>query len=160
DDRRGRRPSQIHSMTGSTAIRAKGAAENGAIHRDFLQIPDFSKEEIVALFELAERMRAGKYDKKPLAGKSLAMIFTKASTRTRGSAERIDLASNSASHVPKGTSPRTSSWSAQKNPRRSSSRAIPMKRRGARTSSARTYGPRWVRKVNRNSASAPSAGSP
>ncbi|MEX2154157.1 MAG: ornithine carbamoyltransferase [Gemmatimonadaceae bacterium] len=56
-------------------------------HRDFLQIPDFSKDEIVALFELAERMRAGKYDKKPLAGKSLAMIFMKASTRTRVSFE-------------------------------------------------------------------------
>ena len=56
-------------------------------HRDFLQIPDFSKEEIVALFELAERMRAGKYDRKPLAGKSLAMIFMKSSTRTRVSFE-------------------------------------------------------------------------
>src|SRR5436190_3586458 len=56
-------------------------------HRDFLQIPDFSKDEIVALFELAERMRGGKYDKKPLAGKSLAMIFMKASTRTRVSFE-------------------------------------------------------------------------
>src|SRR5204863_9135810 len=29
-----------------------------------------------------------------------------------------------------------------------------------RTSPARTYGPRWVRKVNRDSARAPSAGSP
>jgi ornithine carbamoyltransferase len=57
------------------------------VHRDFLQIPDFSKDEIVALFELAERMRAGKYDKKPLAGKTLAMIFMKASTRTRVSFE-------------------------------------------------------------------------
>ena len=57
------------------------------MHRDFLQIPDFSKDEIVALFELAERMRAGKYDKKPLVGKSLAMIFMKASTRTRVSFE-------------------------------------------------------------------------
>jgi ornithine carbamoyltransferase len=56
-------------------------------HRDFLQIPDFSKDEIVALFELAERMRAGNYDKKPLAGKTLAMIFMKASTRTRVSFE-------------------------------------------------------------------------
>src|SRR5213082_589817 len=56
-------------------------------HRDFLQIPDFSKNEILALFELAERMRAGTYDKKPLAGKSLAMIFMKSSTRTRVSFE-------------------------------------------------------------------------
>ena len=56
-------------------------------HRDFLQIPDFTKDEILALFQLAEKMRAGKYDKKPLAGKSLAMIFMKASTRTRVSFE-------------------------------------------------------------------------
>jgi ornithine carbamoyltransferase len=55
--------------------------------RDFLQIPDFSKEEILALFALAERMRAGKYDRKPLAGRTLAMIFMKASTRTRVSFE-------------------------------------------------------------------------
>jgi ornithine carbamoyltransferase len=58
-----------------------------ADHRDFLQIPDFSKDEIVALFELAEKMRAGKYTKTPLAGKTLAMIFMKASTRTRVSFE-------------------------------------------------------------------------
>lgn len=56
-------------------------------HRDFLQIPDFSKDEILALFALAERMKAGTYDKKPLAGKTLAMIFMKASTRTRVSFE-------------------------------------------------------------------------
>ena len=56
-------------------------------HRDFLQIPDFSRDEILALFDLADRMKAGKYDKKPLAGKSLAMIFMKASTRTRVSFE-------------------------------------------------------------------------
>lgn len=56
-------------------------------HRDFLQIPDFSKDEILALFDLADRMKAGKYDKKPLAGQTLAMIFMKASTRTRVSFE-------------------------------------------------------------------------
>jgi ornithine carbamoyltransferase len=54
---------------------------------DFLAIPDFSRDELTALFALAERMRAGTYDKKPLAGKSLAMIFMKASTRTRVSFE-------------------------------------------------------------------------
>ena len=56
-------------------------------HRDFLAIPDFSRDELAKLFDLAERMRAGKYDRKPLAGKSLAMIFMKASTRTRVSFE-------------------------------------------------------------------------
>jgi ornithine carbamoyltransferase len=56
-------------------------------HRDFLAIPDFTAAELERLFELAERMRAGRYDRKPLAGKSLAMIFMKASTRTRVSFE-------------------------------------------------------------------------
>jgi len=70
----------------AAASPAAAAAEN-RMHRDFLQIPDFSKDEILALFEIAERMRAGKYDKKPLAGKTLAMIFMKSSTRTRVSFE-------------------------------------------------------------------------
>src|SRR5687767_565506 len=56
-------------------------------HRDLLQIPDFSAREIERLFSLAEAMRKGKYKKKPLAGKSLAMIFLKSSTRTRVSFE-------------------------------------------------------------------------
>jgi ornithine carbamoyltransferase len=56
-------------------------------HRDFLAIPDFSTAELLALFDLAERMRRGEYRKKPLEGKTLAMIFMKASTRTRVSFE-------------------------------------------------------------------------
>src|SRR5437868_1506746 len=56
-------------------------------HRDFLQITDLSAKEIDKLFSLAEKMRAGKYTRKPLAGKSLAMIFMKSSTRTRVSFE-------------------------------------------------------------------------
>jgi ornithine carbamoyltransferase len=56
-------------------------------HRDFLAIPDYSREELLALFALAERMRSGEYTDKPLAGKSLAMIFMKSSTRTRVSFE-------------------------------------------------------------------------
>jgi ornithine carbamoyltransferase len=56
-------------------------------HRDFLAIPDYSRDELLALFDLAERMRKGEYKDKPLAGKSLAMIFMKASTRTRVSFE-------------------------------------------------------------------------
>jgi ornithine carbamoyltransferase len=54
---------------------------------DFLAIPDFSRQELESLFLLAERMRNGKYDNKPLAGKTLAMIFLKSSTRTRVSFE-------------------------------------------------------------------------
>jgi ornithine carbamoyltransferase len=56
-------------------------------HRDFLAIPDFSRAELLRLFDLAEAMRTGRYDRKPLAGRSLAMIFMKSSTRTRVSFE-------------------------------------------------------------------------
>ena len=56
-------------------------------HRDFLNIADFSPAETVALLALAERMRTGAYDRKPLVGKALAMIFMKSSTRTRVSFE-------------------------------------------------------------------------
>src|SRR6185436_2321587 len=49
-------------------------------HRDFLAIPDFTTKELESLFDLAERMKSGKYTKQPLAGKSLAMIFMKSST--------------------------------------------------------------------------------
>jgi ornithine carbamoyltransferase len=55
--------------------------------RDFLAIPDYSRDELLKLFALAERMRNGSYTDKPLAGKSLAMIFMKSSTRTRVSFE-------------------------------------------------------------------------
>lgn len=60
---------------------------SGSTHRDFLQIPDLSRDEIESLIGLAEQMRTGVYSAKPLAGKSLAMIFMKASTRTRVSFE-------------------------------------------------------------------------
>jgi ornithine carbamoyltransferase len=51
--------------------------------RDFLQVPDLTADEIRELFDLALQMKAGKYRKQPLAGKTLGMIFTKSSTRTR-----------------------------------------------------------------------------
>ena len=56
-------------------------------HRDFLAIPDFSADELRRLFDLAQAMSQGRYTKKPLVGKSLAMIFMKSSTRTRVSFE-------------------------------------------------------------------------
>ncbi len=55
--------------------------------RDFLAIPDFTKPELLALFDLAARMKCGDYREKPLAGKTLAMVFAKSSTRTRVSFE-------------------------------------------------------------------------
>lgn len=56
-------------------------------HRDFLSILDFSTPELEGLFRLGEAIRAKRYVKKPMAGKALAMIFMKSSTRTRVSFE-------------------------------------------------------------------------
>ena len=55
--------------------------------RNFLTIPDFTREELLAVFELAARMKRGDYREKPLAGRTLGMIFAKSSTRTRVSFE-------------------------------------------------------------------------
>ncbi len=55
--------------------------------RDFLVVSDLTKAQVDALFALANRMKDGKYREKPLAGKTLAMIFAKSSTRTRVSFE-------------------------------------------------------------------------
>ena len=56
-------------------------------HRDFIAIPDFDRYELDALLRLADRMRRGEYDRRPLRGKTLAMLFMKSSTRTRVSFE-------------------------------------------------------------------------
>jgi ornithine carbamoyltransferase len=59
--------------------------------RDFLSITDLSREELLHTLELAETLRSGGSRARPLAGKTLAMIFTKSftksSTRTRVSFE-------------------------------------------------------------------------
>jgi ornithine carbamoyltransferase len=56
-------------------------------HRDFLTIPDFTREELNSLFALAERMKRGVHLRKSLVGKTLGMLFLKSSTRTRVSFE-------------------------------------------------------------------------
>ncbi len=53
----------------------------------FVAIPDYSREEILDFLSLARRLKAGEIEGAPLAGKSLAMIFRKSSTRTRVSFE-------------------------------------------------------------------------
>ena len=55
--------------------------------RHFLAIPDFTRAELLAVFDLAARMKRGDCTDKPLAGKTLGMIFAKSSTRTRVSFE-------------------------------------------------------------------------
>lgn len=58
-----------------------------AVKRDFLAIPDFEKDELLGILARARRLKSGEERGAPLAGKSLAMIFRKSSTRTRVSFE-------------------------------------------------------------------------
>lgn len=55
--------------------------------RDFLSIPDFTREELDRTLDLAAQMKSGTYQSRPLQGKTLGMIFAKSSTRTRVSFE-------------------------------------------------------------------------
>jgi len=55
--------------------------------RHFLSLADFSGPTLDSLLRLSWTMRTGGYTKRPLTGKSLAMIFMKSSTRTRVSFE-------------------------------------------------------------------------
>ena len=55
--------------------------------RHFLAIPDFTTAELYATLKLARSMKSGEYAERPLAGRTLAMIFEKSSTRTRVSFE-------------------------------------------------------------------------
>lgn len=59
----------------------------------FLHIDDFSKEQLEAMLETAKivkaKLKADDQSYKPFAGKSLAMIFTKPSMRTRVSFETV-----------------------------------------------------------------------
>jgi ornithine carbamoyltransferase len=55
-------------------------------NRHFLKLLDFTPEEIKYLLDLAARLKKAKYDgneKQSLKGKNIALIFEKASTRTR-----------------------------------------------------------------------------
>jgi len=55
--------------------------------KDFLQITDFTRDETIELLKFCKQMKDGEIAPKPLAGKSAACIFHKASLRTRISFE-------------------------------------------------------------------------
>lgn len=58
--------------------------------RDFISLHDFTADEIRLFLETAQRLKHGQKlgeTIQPLKGKTLGMIFTKASTRTRVSFE-------------------------------------------------------------------------
>ncbi|MFC1574676.1 ornithine carbamoyltransferase [Gemmatimonadota bacterium] len=55
--------------------------------RHFIDISDYPREDLLGFLSLAQRLKAGQVEGTPMAGKSLAMIFRKSSTRTRVSFE-------------------------------------------------------------------------
>ena len=55
--------------------------------RHFLSIPDFETDDLYRLLDRAHRLKSGEEAGKPLAGRTLGMIFQKSSTRTRVSFE-------------------------------------------------------------------------
>jgi ornithine carbamoyltransferase len=55
--------------------------------RDFLEIPDFTQEQLYGVLKRAHRLKSGEEGGAPLAGKTFGMIFQKSSTRTRVSFE-------------------------------------------------------------------------
>jgi ornithine carbamoyltransferase len=55
--------------------------------RDLLSIADLNADEIIAVIDLADAARAGRDLGRPLAGRSLALIFQRPSNRTRVSFE-------------------------------------------------------------------------
>jgi ornithine carbamoyltransferase len=59
------------------------------MNKDLLSVADISKQDLEKLFQLSAKLKKerGQSDYKPLAGKSIGMIFAKASTRTRVSFE-------------------------------------------------------------------------
>src|SRR3954447_21914774 len=74
--------------------------------RDFLSTADFTGDQLTALIDLAARIKAGDYHERPLAGRSVALVFFNPSLRTRASMEIAvyDLGGNTVSlDVGKGT---------------------------------------------------------
>ena len=71
----------------ATRVVAGGAAASRIGKRDFLEIPDLEREEVLALLDRAVRLKRGEHPAGSLAGKVLALLFRKSSTRTRVSFE-------------------------------------------------------------------------
>ncbi|HXG93086.1 MAG TPA: N-acetylornithine carbamoyltransferase [Blastocatellia bacterium] len=55
--------------------------------RDFLSTADFTREELTALIDLAAQIKSGDYRERPIAGRSVALVFFNPSLRTRASME-------------------------------------------------------------------------
>jgi ornithine carbamoyltransferase len=75
------------STSAAAALSLSTGAARATSKRDFLEIPDLTREELLGVLARAARLKSGEERGRPLEGKSLAMIFRKSSTRTRVSFE-------------------------------------------------------------------------
>ena len=73
---------------------------------NFLKTSDFSADQLAGLLDAAERIKRGEFNDKPLAGKSVALVFFNPSLRTRASMQVgiYELGGNSVLLEPGGTS--------------------------------------------------------
>jgi N-acetylornithine carbamoyltransferase len=55
--------------------------------KDFLSTADFTRDELIALVDLAAKIKAGDFGERPLEGRSVALVFFNPSLRTRASME-------------------------------------------------------------------------
>src|SRR5436309_13278525 len=74
--------------------------------RDFLKTSDWSREELDSLLDAALRYKRGEDKSKPLAGRSVALVFFNPSLRTRASMQVgvYELGGNAVVLEPGGTS--------------------------------------------------------
>lgn len=74
--------------------------------RNFLTTSDWTRDELEALIELAQRFKRGEDSSKPLAGRSVALVFFNPSLRTRASMQvgAFELGGNAVVLEPGGTS--------------------------------------------------------
>lgn len=56
--------------------------------KHFIHLSDFSKQEIIQIFELADKIKADGGVSKPLDGKTIVLFFPESSIRTRVSFEK------------------------------------------------------------------------
>src|SRR4029453_16661663 len=82
-----RRADLVHGRGEPKIVRKEhGTMAFNLRHRDFAELLDFTPKEIWFLLKLAEDLKAAKYggyEQPRLVGKNIALIFEKASTRTR-----------------------------------------------------------------------------
>jgi len=84
----------MHRIVGSQSWTGVGVTAPAKGHH-FLHIDDFSTDQLMAMLDTARevkaKLKADDQSYKPFHGKSLAMIFTKPSMRTRVSFETVSL---------------------------------------------------------------------